>query len=83
MSKSFERENWQKCQQLRATSRPTTAQPNIEINAGKRVHFADASKVLKKTMKNTTVTPRATLDQMPSPNHSKKIGARPESPSWL
>ena len=30
---------------------------------------------LKKTMKNTSVTPSATLDQMPSPSHSMKIGA--------
>jgi hypothetical protein len=27
-------------------------------------------------MKNTSVTPRATLDQMPRPNHTMKIGAR-------
>jgi hypothetical protein len=26
-------------------------------------------------MKNTSVTPSATLDQMPSPSHSAKIGA--------
>ena len=29
----------------------------------------------KKTMKKTTVTPRATFDQIPSPNHKRKIGA--------
>lgn len=27
-------------------------------------------------MKNTSVTASATLDQMPSPNHTPKIGAR-------
>ena len=27
-------------------------------------------------MKNTSVTPSATFDQMPSPNHTAKIGAR-------
>src|ERR1700684_242817 len=30
---------------------------------------------LKNTMKNTSVTPSATFDQMPSPNQSVKIGA--------
>src|SRR6266508_563321 len=31
--------------------------------------------VLKNTTKNTTVTPSATLDQMPRPNHRRNIGA--------
>ena len=30
---------------------------------------------LKNTMKNTSVTPSATFDQIPSPSHSMKIGA--------
>src|SRR6266581_4350759 len=31
---------------------------------------------LKNTIKNTSVTPRATLEAIPRPNHTKKIGAR-------
>src|SRR5690348_5500235 len=31
---------------------------------------------LKNTMKNTSVTPSATFDSTPSPNHTAKIGAR-------
>ena len=31
--------------------------------------------VLKNTIKKTTVTPRATFDQIPSPNHTAKMGA--------
>jgi hypothetical protein len=31
---------------------------------------------LKKTMKKTSVTPSATFDRMPRPNHTAKIGAR-------
>lgn len=31
---------------------------------------------LKNTMKKTSVTPSATFDVMPSPNHTAKIGAR-------
>jgi hypothetical protein len=31
---------------------------------------------LKKTMKNTSVMPSATLESTPSPNHTAKIGAR-------
>src|SRR4030095_7295246 len=33
-------------------------------------------KTLKNTMKKTRVTPRATFEVMPSPNHTAKIGAR-------